>query len=108
MTDAEKLTTLQSLLANDVAAPDSTALSAYLTIAGLEIINWRYSQSSETVSAVPTEYEMTQIYAVLAGLSTSGAEGEVSHSENGTSRTFKYADMIDYIRAHVRPICKVV
>lgn len=51
---------------------------------------------------------MTQINAVIAGYSISGAEGEVTHSENGISRTFKYEDMVNYIRSHVIPIAKVI
>ncbi len=109
MTNMEKVAMLTSLVKGDVVPPDEETLTAYLNIAEQEIISWRYSLSNVSgVTAVPPEYEMTQVFAVLAGLTTSGAEGETAHSENGISRTFKHADMIAYIRAHVPPMCKVV
>ena len=51
---------------------------------------------------------MTQVHAVIAGYSISGAENQTAHSENGISRSFKYEDMIAYIRSHVIPIVKVI
>lgn len=83
-------------------------ISAYLLIAQQEIISWRYSYTGQSVSEVPAEYEMTQVMAVVAGYSQGGAENQLQHGENGINRTFKYADMLAYIRAHVIPICKVM
>ena len=105
MTDAEKLAQLQAMLEGE-PVPVST-LSVYLTAAKSEILAWRYSYASEYPDEFPREYDQTQIFAVLAGYSQKGAEGELAHSENGISRTFKYADMVSYIRDHVVPICKV-
>ena len=108
MTDTEKLTLLKSLLGiaeTDMA--DDVRLAAYLTAAGREIMAWRYSFVAQP-DTLPVEYEMTQIYAVIAGFSQSGAENQLSHSENGISRRFKHADMLDYIHVHVIPMVKVV
>lgn len=105
MTDEEKLAMLQAMLDGEsVAAP---VLSAYMTAAKNEILAWRYSYASEYPEAFPREYDQTQVFAVLAGYSQKGAEGETNHSENGISRTFRYADMVSYIRDHVVPICRV-
>lgn len=109
MTDSEKLRMVLTLM--DVTEADDsvcTAISTYLTAAASEIISRRYSYGSSTVTEVPVEYEMTQIWAVIAGYSQGGAEGQTQHSENGINRVFKYADMVDYIRAHVIPLCKLV
>jgi hypothetical protein len=111
MTQYQKVEMLKTLIQDDANMPEDDALGVYLTVAENEIINWRFSmvpEGTDVPSVVPAEFEMTQIYAVLAGLTTSGAEGETAHAENGISRTFHYADMIDYIHAHVRPLCKVV
>lgn len=108
MTDVEKLGLVKTLLSNDENIPSDEVLLAYLDIARHEIIGWRYSYAETTIEDVPSEYEMTQVYAVLAGFSQSGAEGELSHSENGISRTWKHADMIAYIRAHVIPIARAI
>ena len=109
MTDAAKLQMVKTLL--DINAEDTSednAISVYLTAAANEIIAWRYSYGTEEVTAVPREYEMTQVWAVVSGYSQGGAEGQTQHDENGINRTFKYADMQAYIRANVIPLCRLV
>ena len=103
MTTDEKLTTVKTLLEVSGEAEDAR-IKVYLTAAEKEIIGWRYSLSSQKVTAVPEEYEMTQVFAVVAGYSQSGAENQLAHTENSITRQFKYADMIAYIRSHVLPI----
>ncbi len=106
MTDAEKLSMIKTLMGlNDT---EDERISVYLSAAEREIISWRYSYANEKPTVVPAEYEMTQIHAVIAGYSISGAENQTAHSENGISRSFKYEDMLAYIRAHVIPIVKVI
>lgn len=107
MSNEEKLEMLMSLLGVSDSNLEDT-FNSYLTAAAREILAWRYSYSAQSVDVVPPEYEMTQIYAVIAGYSQSGAEGQMTHSENGIARTFKYPDMIRYIRANVVPMCGVV
>lgn len=111
MTAEEKLAMLKTLL--DIPAADTSEdarLTVYLSVAEKEILGWRYSYSSvtPTITVVPDEYEMTQIFAVIAGYSQSGAENQTSHNENGISRSFSYPDMVHYIRANVIPICGVL
>jgi len=109
MINFEKIEMIKTLL--DFPRDDTSLnelISTYLLMAEKEIIAWRYSFSKERVSGVPEEYEMTQVMAVVAGYSQGGAENQLAHGENGITRTFKYSDMVAYIRAHVIPICKVV
>lgn len=110
MSDQDKLNLVKTLL--DIPSSDVTQdelISAYLSLAAQEIISWRYSYSAsaEEYTLVPSEYEVTQVMAVVAGYSQGGAENQTQHSENGIQRQFKYADMVAYIRAHVRPMCRV-
>jgi len=107
MSDTDKLSMIKSMLGFDDTSEDKR-LTAYLDASKREILAWRYSYSTEVPKEVPSEYEMTQVSAVVAGYSQSGAENQTSHSENGISRTFKYEDMIAYIRSHVIPIAKVI
>lgn len=107
MNDSEKLSMIKSMLGFEDAFEDKR-LTAYLDASKREILAWRYSYSAEAPDEVPAEYEMTQVSAVVAGYSQSGAENQTSHSENGISRAFKYEDMIAYIRSHVIPIVKVM
>ena len=106
MTDAEKLSMIKTLMKLDESEDEQ--ISVYLSAAGRELLAWRYSYAKEVPSIVPAEYEMTQVHAVIAGYSISGAENQTAHSENGISRSFKYEDMIAYIRSHVIPIVKVI
>jgi len=105
MTLNEKVEMVELLLDDSTISSDK--IEAYLTAAEKEILAWRYSYSSQTVSEVPAEYEMAQIHAVIAGLSISGAENQTQHIENGISRVFKYADMLQYIRSNVIPLAGV-
>lgn len=107
MSSAEKLTMVKTMLGITGDTQDAT-ITNYLTCAEREILTWRYSYGSEIPESVPVEYEMTQIHAVVAGYSQRGAENQTSHSENGISRSFSYADMVAYIRANVIPLCKVL
>lgn len=102
MTTSEKLDMVRSLLG--IASNDGSndeRIEVYLSAAGKEIISWRYSYAGNMPVDVPDEYEMTQVMAVVAGFSQSGADGQATHSENGISRTFNYPDMLHYIHRNV-------
>jgi hypothetical protein len=110
MTDKEKLETLQTLLDDGGALPSEDKLTKYLKLAGKEILNWMYHLVGgvpENVESVPERYEVTQIYAVVAGYTHAGAEGQTAHDENGIRRTFKYTDMLDYIHNNVLAFVRV-
>ena len=110
MTDTEKLTTIKTLLSDGGALPSDEKLTTYITLAKQEILNWMYSQVGgvpEDVTDVPVKYEITQIYAVVAGYTHAGAEGEKQHNENGVNRVFSYSDMMDYIHQNVMAIVRV-
>jgi hypothetical protein len=108
MTKDEKLSMLYTLIDTSGDASLFSKLDVYLDMAEREILAWRYSYSRQPMAAVPIEYEMTQIQAVLAGFGLEGAENQTQHSENGITRTFKYPDMIAYIRANVIPVAGVL
>ena len=101
MTSDEKLAQLKALLQITGTAQDAL-LTVYLDLCKAEILAWLYSgKTPEGVEDVPARYEPTQVMAVVAGYGLSGAENQTAHSENGISRTFKYSDMVQYIRANV-------
>ena len=111
MTDAQKLTTVQTLL-NDGTGymPSDETLNTYLEIAGNEILAWMYHLVGgvpEDVTEVPSKYEGIQIYAVIVGFTQSGAEGQGLSIENGVHRDFKFSDMLDYIHNNVLPFVRV-
>lgn len=111
MTDAQKLTMLKTLIEDGSGyLPSDNTLNTYLSVAQIEILSWMYHLIGgvpSDVTEVPPKYEMTQIYAVIAGWTHAGAEGQSLSIENGVHRDFVYTDMIDYIRNNVSAIVRV-
>ena len=111
MTDAQKLEIVRTLLDDGSGySPTDETLNTYIEVAGNEILAWMY----HLVGGVPADVlnvstldEGAQIYAVVAGYTHAGAEGEQTHIENGVHRHFIYEDMIGYIRNHVLPYVRV-
>lgn len=111
MTSEAKLAMVKAILRIDAADNSEDALiMAYLDMAAQEIIGWRYSNANpENVPQyVPSEYEVTQVQAVINGYTQSGVEGQVLSIENGIHRHFNYSDMVEYIRSHVIPVAGVL
>lgn len=110
MTDAERLTTVKVLLGDGGEVPPDETLTTYLNLAKSEILAWRYHLVGGVpidVTDVPSEYESAQIYAVIAGYTHAGAEGQSVQIENGVHRHFLYSDMLDYIHNKVLPYVRV-
>lgn len=83
-------------------------LSAYISQAQTECVKYEYQLIGIPDDVDMTKYDYIVISAVIAGLSIRGAEGETQHSENGILRGFKYADMADYIHAHLIPYVRAI
>ena len=110
MTDAEKLTVIKTLLSDGGEMPSDEKLNTYITIAGQEILAWKYHMIGgvpDDVTEVPAAEDVTHIYAVVAGYTHAGSEGEKQHNENSVNRVFIYADMVSYIRNNVLPYVRV-
>ena len=110
MTDAQKLATLKTLLEDGGDVPSDDKLNTYLSVAASEILAWQYHLVGgvpSDVTDVPAKYEGVQIYAVVAGYTQAGAEGEQTHIENSVHRHFRYSDMLDYIHNNVLPFVRV-
>ena len=111
MTDAQKLTTVQTLIEDGSGyMPSDETLNTYIQVAGNEILAWMYHLVGgvpDDVAEVPTKYEQIQIYAVVVGWTHAGAEGQGLSIENGVHRDFRYSDMLDYIHNNVLPIARV-
>ena len=110
MTDAEKLTRVKLLLEDGGEVPSDAKLTEYLTIAGNEILYWMYHLVGGVpvdVTEVPVRYENVQVYAVIAGYTHAGAEGQTVAIENAVHRHFIYSDMLDYIHNNVLAYVRV-
>lgn len=104
MTNAEKLQLLKAMVGE---SDTEEVLLAYLNIAGSKIINRAYPYDSE-VTEVPTRYEFLQCEIAAYLLNKRGAEGQVSHSENGISRTYGSADVPEAMLSAVTPVVGVI
>ena len=110
MTDAEKLANVKILLDDGGTLPADEKLTLYISLAGQEILNWKYHLIGgvpEDVTEVPAAEEIKQVYAVVAGYTQAGAEGESRHVENSVTRDFRYSDMLDYIHNNVKAYVRV-
>lgn len=101
MTDIEKLTALKAFVGD---SDTDEVLFTYLKLAGSKIIAKAYPYRDD-VTEVPTKYEYLQIEIAAYMLNKRGAEGQISHSENGISRSYENADipasMLKAITPHV-------
>jgi hypothetical protein len=103
MTEAEKLTMLRVMVgqANEGEWVEDTLLS-YLDIAGNKILNRAYPYD-DTVTEVPSRYGYLQCEIAAYLLNKRGAEGQLSHGENGISRTYESADVPESMLKEVIP-----
>lgn len=109
MTDIEKLALCRVMVEQPATADgwSDDIIIAYLTIAGRKIIERRFPYD-DTVTEVPSRYGVLQCEIAAYLLNKRGAEGEISHSENGISRTYENADVPESMLADVLPHCMVV
>lgn len=88
MTQAEKLTMLQSICGDSEA--DSAMLSTYLDLAADIVVHRAYPFLTNYVLAeVPDRYATLQVQIANELYLHRGAEGEKDHTENGVKRTYE-------------------
>lgn len=109
MSDTEKLIFLRVMVGEQSSDTDwsDEVLLTYLAIAGRKIINRAYPYTDE-VTEVPKRYELLQCEIAAYLLNKRGAEGEISHSENGISRTYADADIPESLIGNVVTHCEVI
>ena len=109
MTEVEKLALCRVMVEQpaDAVGWSDSVLKSYLTIAGQKILNRAYPYD-DTVTEVPRRYGYLQCEIAAYLLNKRGAEGEISHSENGISRTYENADVPESMLNGVIPHCGVI
>ena len=101
MNDQDKL----NMLKNMVGTSDSDdVLSTYLTLSGNKIIAKAYPFDS-SVSEVPEQYDTLQVEIAAYMLNKRGAEGQVTHTENGIQRQYENGDVPSSLLKTVTPFC---
>lgn len=100
MTDAEKIEELRVAIAPDTA--DEDILLSEIQAAETMILNKAYPFGYPEDMVVPPRYERLQIKLAVELFTQRGAEGQASHTENGTTRTWP---SVNRILAQIVPHC---
>lgn len=99
MTLDEKLERLSILVGENVS---EEILSTYLDIAKEKVLNRLYPFERRS-DEVPSKYEHIQLDVACYLINKRGAEGEISHNENGISRSYESADVPDSMFSEIVP-----
>jgi hypothetical protein len=99
MTDAEKLNKLMTMLDDDVS---TNVANTFLEAAEKAVINLAFPFGDGT-EVMPEKYEEVQIEIAAYLINKRGAEGEVTHTEGGVTRTYESADLPLALRTRITP-----
>lgn len=99
MTDAEKLNILMTMLDDDVS---TNVANTFLKAAEQAVINLAFPYGDGT-EVMPEKYDQVQIEIAAYLISKRGAEGEVTHTEGGVTRTYESADLPLALRTRITP-----
>lgn len=95
MTEEEKVQMVQQLI-TDVSVT-TAMIQSYLAIAADRILRRVWPFGGEPAEW-PTQYDLVQVQLAIRMVARKGGEGEISHSENGVSRTYGSVDDEDILR----------
>lgn len=100
MTDIEKIENMRVAIAPDTA--EEKVLLSEIQAAETMILNRMYPFGYPGNAVVPPRYERLQIKLAVELFTQRGAEGQASHAENGTTRTWP---SVSRILAQIMPQC---
>lgn len=103
MDKTEKLIMLKTM----TDETDENILSVYLFLAGQAVIRRRYPFRDD-VTEVPEKYVDNQLNIACYLLNKRGAEGQLSHNENGISRSYESADIPESMFKGIVPLCSSI
>lgn len=110
MTDAIKLSRIKVKLGISDSSQDAL-LAEFLLTAKEAILSQMYAMYRDIpadVTDIPLKYESVQMEACINAYSQMGAENELSHAENGISRSYAYAGITSFVESKVLPIAVVI
>lgn len=85
---------------------DGKVLSAYLHLAARAVLD--QLSPYKFLDEIPERYDAVHIEIAAYLLNKRGAEGEVSHSENGVSRTYESGSVPASLLRRITPLAEVV
>lgn len=110
MSDAEKTNRIKLRLGLTDDSKD--ALIAEYLLTAKEAILWQmyamHKDIPDGVTDIPTKYEAVQMEACINAYSQMGAENELTHAENGISRSYAHSGIASFVESKVLPIVVVI
>jgi len=103
MTDSEKLNRLAELISPDEASDE--LLAHLLSQAEGFVLSQRYPFGVPEGAFVPPVYEPIQIQIAVELYSKRGAEGQLSHNENGVYRSYESGEVSSSLLKRITPLC---
>lgn len=103
MTDSEKLTRLAVLISPDTASDD--LLTHLIKQAEGFVLARRYPFGVPEDATVPAMYETIQLQIAVELFSKMGAEGQLSHNENGVYRSYESGEVSSSLMKRITPLC---
>ena len=94
MTDEQKTAMVQSLITDVTVTQEQ--IESYLALAASRILSRLYPFGNAPTEW-PAAYDMTQVELAIRMIARKGGEGEISHAENGVSRTYGTVDDEDIL-----------
>lgn len=86
---------------------NESTVSSYLAVAGAKICRRLYPFDT-SIQEVPAQYYFLQAEIAAYLLNKRGAEGELSHSENGISRSYENGDIPESMMRQITPMAGVL
>ena len=105
MANGDKLIKLRQLVGSNTS--EDELLLVYLEIAEKAILEKLYPMG-DTPSCLPPRYDLRQIEIASYLYNKRGAEGELSHNENGISRSYESAYIPSSMLADIIPYGSVL
>lgn len=105
MSNADELVKITCGLV-DAEATEEDKVRSYLAIAKRKILNRMYPFKPDA-SEIPAKYEMLQCEIAAYLYNKQGAEGQLSHSENGISRSYENGDVPESLMRQITPFGRV-
>lgn len=103
MTNEQKIERLKVLISPDTASDE--LLSSILEQAEGIVLNRRYPFGPPEEASLTAFHEQIQIRIAVEMFAKMGAEGQLSHSENGISRTWEAGDISPSLLRQIIPVC---
>lgn len=103
MTNVDKI----QMLARMLPEVDNEELALLIDISESVVLGQRYPFGYPDGTLVEPRYEKLQIQIAVEIYNKQGAEGQVSHSENGISRSYESAYVSDTLLKRITPFAGV-